>query len=189
MNFDAKIVLSSIPKVGYRATGKIYADKAGRFSNGTDVMTSTVQEIGDMWFRTRNTVYEIIAPIEKQMTTHEFAQMLLKYPDVPVYTCEYDGDIESEDYEMVLSPAIGVDYGVVKGTAVICVGEERIGFEELVEKLHAEREEKALVELIKMSRDDVENGRVMGVQQALGRLGRDRKPVEIIEISCNERHG
>ena len=40
-----------------------------------------------------------------------------------------------------------------------------------------------------MSRDDVENGRVMGVQQALGRLGRDRKPVEIIEISGNERHG
>ena len=182
MNFDAKIVIDSIPRVGYRASGKIYADKAGRFSNGTEVMTSTVQEIGQGWFRTRNTVYEIIAPIEKQMTTHEFAQMLLKYPDVPVYTCEYDGDIESEDYEMVLSPAIGVDYGVVKGTAVICVGEERIGFEELADKLHNEREAKALVQLIGIAQDDVAAGRTYNMEQTLGRLGRERKPVEIIEI-------
>ncbi|UYD60148.1 hypothetical protein OPFAMLBM_00127 [Aeromonas phage avDM12-TAAL] len=139
MNFDAKIIPIAVPEVGYRVTGRIFGDKAKRFADGTNVMTSTVQEVGQGWFRTHNTVYKIMTPQVEQMSTHEFAQLLLKYDDVPMFTCEYDGDIESDDYEMVLSPVLGVDFGVVAGTAVVCVGEERIGFQELADKLYNER--------------------------------------------------
>lgn len=135
---DACLRVKSFPIAGERMHGDIFNDKAERFVTGTTVSTSRVVSIvaeHNMWFiKTRNTTYKMflkeVPSIQSAMTTHEFAKLLLANPDVPMYTCRYEGDLEGE-YDMMLSEVRGIDFGIVKDGAVVCVDDVEISIEEL----------------------------------------------------------
>ncbi|BES53333.1 hypothetical protein [Aeromonas phage phiWae14] len=138
---DSEIVLIGHLEVGYAAGGYIYNDKAGRFADGIQVVTSSVVEIGDDWFRTRNTVYKILKGIpvvdsvDRIPTTHEIARAMLAAKDVPLYALRYEGDLEGE-YTSMMSRISCIDYGVVKGAAVVVQEEQEIDIAELEDQLY-----------------------------------------------------
>lgn len=183
MKFDSCIILEGSLSVGQQAGGRIYADSNHRFADGISVITSSVVEVTDGYFKTRNIVYKIISEPEEaalwvdqntsdvdRITTHSLARTMLAYDDLPLYVCRYEGDIESDDYEMMLSRAYGIDLGVVKGTAVMCVEEAEVSIAELEDQIYRQNSDLSLKELLVLARKSPSTT----ISEALGVLAQRR---------------